>query len=262
MLRHFFQRDPKNKSALCALLKRLEERKVFDTETLKMMEGVLQVSEMQVKDIMIPRAQMVVVQKDAEPGSFLAEIIESAHSRFPVIDGNKDEVVGILLAKDCLKICFEKKPFDLQKIVRPPLFVPENKRLDHILKEFKSSHTHMAIVVDEYGGISGLITIEDVLEQIVGEIEDEYDLPLEATIKPQKNGTYVIHAGTPIPVFNRTFQATLSDETFDTIGGLVLHAFGRLPKKGEYIEFEAFGFTVLQADYRRIRLLKVEVLRM
>lgn len=261
MWKNLFQSGPKDKRALCTLLKKLEHRKVFDTETLKMMEGVLQISEMIVGDVMVPRTEMVVVSKDAEPPSFLAKIIESAHSRFPVIGENKDEVIGILLAKDCLKACFEKKPFDLQTMVRPPLFVSENKRLDHILKEFKASHTHMAIVADEYGGIAGLVTIEDVLEQIVGEIEDEYDsISSEDAIKPQQNGTSVVLAQTPIAIFNHHFHATLSDETFDTVGGVVLHAFGRLPKKGEYVELGPFGFTVLQADYRRIRLMKVEVL--
>lgn len=260
-LTRLFSVLPKDKKNLSMLLKKVEQNKVIDAETLRMMEGVLQVSQMRVGDVMIPRAQMVVVQKDASPDTFLPEIIESAHSRFPVIGGDKDEVIGVLLAKECLKAFGESESFDLKKMIRPPLFVSETKRLDAMLKQFKASRNHMAIVIDEYGGVSGLITIEDVLEQIVGQIEDEYDFQTaeEAYIKAQATGVYLVNALTPVEEFNRYFQSTFNLEEFETIGGVVMHAFGHLPKRGESVQVDIYQFTVLQVDNQRIRLLKVVV---
>jgi len=250
---------PKDRSELIALLKQAKERALFDTEALAMMEGVLQVSDLQVRDIMIPRAQMVVVERDAELSHVLPAVVESAHSRFPVIDDDRAEVVGILLAKDLLQYCGLDSPrFKMRDIVRSAVFVPESKRLNVLLREFRASRNHMAIVIDEYGSAAGLVTIEDVLEQIVGEIEDEYDFDEGAFILRRGANNYTVKAHTTLEDFNEHFDCDFDDTQYDTLGGLTLHAFGHLPSRGESVEVEGFRFTVVRADSRRVRLLNVE----
>jgi magnesium and cobalt transporter len=231
----------------------------LDPEALTMIEGVLQVAEMQVRDIMVPRAQMAVVERDAALDNILPVVIESAHSRFPVIDDNRDEVVGILLAKDLLAYYGQDnaKNFNVRDILRPAVFIPESKRLNVLLNEFRASRNHMAIVVDEYGGVAGLVTIEDVLEQIVGEIVDEHDIEEDAYIMKHNDNVYAVKALTPIEEFNHYFFAKFSDDEFDTIGGLVMNRFGRLPRRGEVISIDRFRFKILNADSRRIHLLQV-----
>jgi magnesium and cobalt transporter len=215
---------------------------------------------MQVRDIMIPRAQMDTVDINEAPEVFLPRVIEAAHSRFPVIDGEKDDVLGILLAKDLLRLNVGEE-VDMRDILRPAIFIPEAKRLNVLLKEFRASRNHMAIVVDEYGGVAGLVTIEDVLEQIVGDIEDEYDFDeTEDNIIRDKSGRYRVKATTEIGDFNEVMGSEFSDEDYDTVGGLVLNRFGRLPKRGETIEFDGFRFQVLRADSRRVHTLIVEKL--
>jgi len=240
-------------------LRDASKRGLLDSDALAMIEGVLQVAEMQVRDIMIPRSQMVVVERDADPRSYLPVIIESAHSRFPVIGESRDEIVGILLAKDLLAWLAqrEEKRFDIREALRPAVFIPESKRLNVLLKEFRASRNHMAIVVDEYGGVAGLVTIEDVLEQIVGEIEDEHDVDGDTYIMRYGPNRHTVKALTPIEEFNDYFGTDFSDEEFDTIGGLVMHAFGHMPKRGEKVTLGQFQFKVLRADNRRIHLLQL-----
>lgn len=252
-------REPKDREQLVTLLRDAQQRDLLDSQALTMIEGVLQISEMQVRDIMIPRAQMIVIEHDAALEEFLPLVIESAHSRFPVIGENRDEVIGILLAKDLLNYSFQKATprFQIRDILRPTVFVPESKHLNALLEEFRLNRNHMAIVVDEYGGVAGLITIEDVLEQIVGEIEDEYDIDDETFIKPHNETQFTVKALTPIEDFNEFFNSDLDTTEFDTVGGLVMHAFGHLPKRGETILIGRFRFKVLHADNRRIHLLKV-----
>lgn len=254
-------REPQDREQLVTLLRDAEQRNLLDAQALAMIEGVLEISEMQVREIMVPRAQMVVVEYDSPPKEFLPVVIDSGHSRFPVIGENLDEVIGILLAKDLLKYNVQSNysQFKMKELLRTPVFIPESKRLDILLQEFRHTHNHMAIIVDEYGGTSGLITIEDVLEQIVGEIEDEYDIDEETFIKKNSENQYTVKALTPIEDFNQAFGSTLDDTEFDTIGGLVMHKFGHLPKRGEIINLDKFRFKVLHADNRRIRLLKVTV---
>jgi magnesium and cobalt transporter len=251
-------REPQDRQQLMALLRSAASRELLDAQALAMIEGVLQVSNMQVRDIMIPRSQMVVVERDATPKEFLPIIIESAHSRFPVIGDTRDEVIGILLAKDLLghNLNAMDQPFDISKLIRLPIFIPESKRLNTLLQEFRINHNHMAIVVDEYGGVAGLVTIEDVLEQIVGEIEDEYDVDEDVFIKQHTETQFIVNALTPIEEINEHFHDTLSDEEFSTIGGLVTQAFGHLPKRGESIIMDRYRIKVLQADNRRIKLLR------
>jgi magnesium and cobalt transporter len=218
----------------------------------------MKVSELQVRDVMIPRAQMVVLEHDWSLERLITEIVESGHSRLPVIDDNKDNVIGILIVKDLLAHAFDRREdFDLRILLRPAKFIPESKRLNVLLKEFRGNRLHMAIVVDEYGGVAGLITIEDVLEEIVGEIDDEHDIDDEgASIRPQGEA-FIVKALTPVEEFNKYFQADFSDERADTIGGLVMMDLGRLPKGGEIIELDRFHFRVLRADNRRIHLLEM-----
>jgi magnesium and cobalt transporter len=251
--------DLKDREELLDQIREAQKQSVIDIDALMMIEGALQVSDMQVRDIMIPRSQMVVVERDKEPGEYLPIIIESAHSRFPVIGENRDEVVGILLAKDLLNYFAQQDgEFDVRDIMRPAIFVPESKRLNILLQEFRTNRNHMAIVVDEYGGVAGLVTIEDVLEQIVGEIEDEHDFDDDVFILEHDANHFTIKALTPIKEFNEHFNASLSDDGIDTIGGLLLQAFGHLPKRDESLIIDSFKFTVLRADSRRIHLLKVE----
>ncbi|RMD69549.1 MAG: CBS domain-containing protein [Gammaproteobacteria bacterium] len=250
--------EPRSREDLIRLLREAKERHILDADALSMIEGVLQVSEKRVRDAMIPRSQMVVIPQNASLEDILPIIVESAHSRFPVIGESRDEVVGILLAKDLLAYCLEdrRKAFQVRDVLRPAVFIPESKRLNVLLKEFRTSRNHMAIVVDEYGGVAGLITIEDVLEQIVGEIADEYDVEEEKDIIPI-NGRYRVKALTSIEEFNEYFGTQFSDTEFDTIGGLVLKAFGHFPRPGETIVLDHLQFRVLRGDKRRIHLLEV-----
>jgi magnesium and cobalt transporter len=254
--------EPKDREQLIDLLRDAQERGLFDVDAQAMIEGVLQVADMQVRDIMIPRSQMVVVSRDASPDKLIPIAIESGHSRFPVIGDNLDEVVGVLLAKDLLRYSSKNDPeqFSVRDILRPAVFVPESKRLNVLLKEFRASRNHLAIVVDEYGGVAGMVTIEDVLEQIVGEIEDEHDIDEDTFIRKYSDVNYTVKALTPIEDFNDYFATELSDEEFDTIGGLVTHRLGRLPKRGETVVIENMSFQILNADNRRIHLLKVTLL--
>ncbi len=225
-----------------------------------MIEGVLQVSEMQVRDVMIPRSQMDVIDITIPPEKFIPFVIETAHSRFPVIEENKDDVIGILLAKDLLRY-YAGEDFEVRDMLRPAVFIPESKRLNVLLKEFRSNRNHIAIVVDEYGGVAGMVTIEDVLEQIVGDIEDEYDFDeTEDNIIRDINGKYRVKALTEIVDFNEALGMNFSDEEYSTIGGLVVSKFGHLPKRGEQITFNNMVFTALRADSRRLHSLNVEVL--
>jgi magnesium and cobalt transporter len=216
---------------------------------------------MQVRDIMIPRAQMAVVSREAAPDEILPFIIESGHSRFPVISDNRDEVIGILLAKDLLRHRFDGGTvFDIKDVMRPAVFIPESKRLNVLLKEFRASRNHLAIVVDEYGGVAGMVTIEDVLEQIVGEIEDEHDIDEDTFIRKRNDSNYVLKALTPIEDFNEYFGSHFSDEEFDTIGGRVIQAFGHVPKRGESVTIDSYEFKVLRADNRRVHILGLRVI--
>ena len=252
-------REPEDREELIALLRGAFERRLLDADALSMIEGVLAVSETTVRDIMIPRAQMDCVSIDDAPPDFLPLIIETKHSRFPVIGESKDDVIGILLAKELLNYYANPEAFSLRETLRPAVFVPESKRVNVLLREFRANRNHIAIVVDEYGGVSGLVTIEDVLEQIVGDIEDEYDFDeSEDNIIPEAGGRYRIKSQTEIEDFNAQFGTSFESEDFDTVGGLLLKAFGRLPKRGEATTLGGFRFRVLRADSRRLHTLQVE----
>jgi len=258
-LSHFLLRSPEDREQLFELLKSSYEKNLMDADSLSMIEGVLQVSEMQVRDIMIPRSQMDVIDISHSPEKFIPFIIATAHSRFPVIEDDKNDVIGILLAKDLLKY-YAGDDFEIRDMLRPAIFIPESKRLNVLLKEFRSSRNHIAIVVDEYGGVSGMVTIEDVLEQIVGEIEDEFDFDeTEDNIIQDKNGHYRVKASTEIEDFNEFFKVAFSNEEFSTIGGLIIHAFGHLPKREEKITFQGFKITVLRADSRKLYSILLEI---
>ena len=252
-------REPKDRKQLIEVLHDAEERDILSSEMLNMIESVLQVSEMHVRDVMIPKTQMVVIEKDSNLDTILPMVIESGHSRFPVIKDTDSDIIGILLAKDLLKYSYNRdgNHFEIDKVARPCTFVPESKRLDILLREFRNNKNHMAIVIDEYGHVSGLVTIEDVLEQIVGDIEDEYDIDEEHEIKRHSDGHYIVKAAVEIEDFNEYFHTKFSDKEFDTIGGLVLKGFGHLPKRGETIEINKFKFKVLHSDSRRIHLLEI-----
>ena len=253
-------REPEDREQLVELLRSSYERNLMDADALSMIEGVLQVSELQARDIMVPRAQMELIELQQTPEQLLPKIIESGHSRFPVVGESKDDIVGIFLAKDMLRY-FAGNEFDLRDMLRPAVFIPESKRLNVLLRDFRRNRNHMAVVVDEYGGVAGLITIEDVLEQIVGEIEDEHDFDeSEANILLDRNGLYRVKAQTEIADFNQTFGTEFSDEQSDTVGGLLLSRFGRLPKRGEDIVIDHLRFRVLRADSRRLYSLLVEKL--
>jgi len=252
-------REPENREQLVKLLHSAFEHNLIDAEALSMIEGVLQVAEMQVRDIMIPRAEMDVVDVGETPDKFIPTVISTAHSRFPVIDRERDNVLGILLAKDLLHYYAGEEEFDVREMLRPAVFVPESKRLNVLLREFRASRNHMAIVVDEYGGVAGLVTIEDVLEQIVGDIEDEYDFDeTEDNILPESSGQYRVKARTEIVDFNEAFGTDYGDEAYDTVGGLVISRFGRVPKRGESIAIGGFKFQVMRADSRRVHTLLVQ----
>jgi len=259
-LSQFLQVEPRDRTQLVELLHEARDNGVIDLDSLSMIEGVLQVSKMQVRDIMVPRSQMVVIGRDMSLADILPLVVDSQHSRFPAIGDSRDEVIGILLAKDLLPYFHvgTTDKFNLREILRPAVFIPESKRLNVLLKEFRSSRNHIAIVVDEYGGISGLVTIEDVLEQIVGEIEDEHDFEDEIYIMEHNGADATIKAMTPIEDFNAHFNAQFSNEEYDTVGGLIMSSLGHLPKRGEMVELGGFQFRILRADSRRIYLLRVK----
>jgi magnesium and cobalt transporter len=257
-LTSWLSREPDNREELLELLHAAYEKNLLDADALSMIEGVMQVSEMQAREIMIPRAQMDVVDINEPPEKLLPYVIETAHSRFPAVDGDRDSVVGILLAKDLLRLC-GGEDVDLRDQLRPAVFIPESKRLNVLLKEFRASRNHIAIVVDEYGGVAGLVTIEDVLEQIVGDIEDEYDYDeAEDNIIAEEGGGFRVKAQTEIGDFNLAMGASFADDEFDTVGGLVTHAFGRVPKRGEAVEIAGYRFQVLRAGSRRLHTLRVQ----
>jgi magnesium and cobalt transporter len=251
-------RAPEDREQLVDLLRSSYERNLIDADALGMIEGALQVSELQARDIMVPRAQMDMIDIHDEPAALLPKVIDSGHSRFPVYGENKDDVVGVLLAKDLLR-CFSGNGVSVRDMLRPAVFVPESKRLNVLLRDFRRNRNHMAIVVDEYGGVAGLLTIEDVLEQIVGEIEDEFDLDEGSdNIVAERNGAYRVKAQTEIPAFNESFSSRFDDEEYDTVGGLLLAHFGHLPKRGEETVIAGLKFRVLRADSRRIHSVRVE----
>ena len=257
----FLTREPEDREELLHLLHGSFERKLLDADALSIIEGALQVSEMTVRDIMIPRAQMDVVSIEDEPVGFIPFVLETRHSRFPVIGENKDDVIGILLAKELLNYYANPESFNLRDTLRPAVFVPESKRLNVLLRDFRANRNHIAIVVDEYGGVSGLVTIEDVLEQIVGDIDDEYDFDeTEDNIIPEANGRYRVKAQTEIADFNEALSADFGDQEYATVGGLVLKGFKRLPKRGESTTIGNFRFKVIRADSRRIYTVQVEKL--
>lgn len=251
-------RKPEDREQLITLLHSAFERNLLDSDALSMIEGVMQVSEMQARDIMVPRSQMDVVDISKKPEQFIPFVIEAAHSRFPVTEGSEDEIIGILLAKDLLRYYADPDEFNIRDMLRPAVFIPESKRLNVLLKDFRSNRNHMAIVVNEYGGVAGLVTIEDVLEQIVGDIEDEYDFDEEAgNIIATPDGKYRVRALTGIEQFNDEFGTDFSDDEVDTIGGLVTHRFGRVPHRGEKVRIDDFVFEILRGDARQIHVILV-----
>jgi len=257
-LGNFLLREPEDREQLIELLHGAYEKNLLDADALSMIEGVLQVSEMQVRDIMIPRSQMDVIDITDSAEKFIPFVIETAHSRFPVIEDDKDDIIGILLAKDLLRY-YAGEDFNVRDMLRPAVFIPEAKRLNVLLKEFRSNRNHIAIVVDEYGGVAGMVTIEDVLEQIVGDIEDEYDFDeTEDNIIRDAQGRYRVKALTEIEDFNTALGTDFSDEEFSTIGGLIVSKFGHLPKRGETTTFNKLSFTVLRADSRRLHSVLIE----
>jgi len=259
-LSHFLLREPEDREQLVELLHGAYENQLMDADSLGMIEGVLQVSEMQVRDIMIPRSQMDVIDITDSPEKFIPHVIETAHSRFPVIEDDKNDVIGILLAKDLLRYN-AGDDFEVRDMLRPAVFIPTSKRLNVLLKEFRSTRNHIAIVVDEYGGIAGMVTIEDVLEQIVGDIEDEYDYDEdEDNIIQNNDGHFRVKALTEIEDFNETIGTTFSDEEFSTIGGLIVNKFGHLPKRNDQIVIENLSVTVVRADSRRLHSVLIEIL--
>lgn len=256
--------EPQNREELMEILRDAQDRHVVSAEILSMIERVLQVSEMQVREVMVPKAQMIFVEKNQGLEKILPVVIESGHSRFPVFDPANKDIIGILLAKDILKFCFAKdtSQFKLADMLRPAIFTPQSKRLNVLLREFRINRNHLAIVLDEYGHITGLITIEDVLEQIVGEIEDEYDVDEEADhIKKLDDGSYIVKATTSIKDFNDYFAVKLKHEQTETLGSFLLKTFGHLPHRGETVRLQNFRFRVLHSDNRRIYLLEVKPLK-
>lgn len=260
-LKCLIKREPKNQQALIEMLRNAESRHLLDPDVLVMIEGALHVADLQVRDAMVAKANMMVVSSNSTLQEILATVVASGHSRFPVIGDDINDVQGILLAKDLLPYLAnpEDQEFDLKDMMRPAVFIPESKRLNVLLREFRVSRNHIAIVVDEYG-VTGLITIEDVIEEIVGEIEDEYDIDEEDNIFLHGRNRYTVRATTLIEEFNRRFNTTLSNDEYDTIGGLVTNTFGHLPKRGEITDFAGFNVKVLRADRRRIHLMRFEKL--
>ena len=254
--------EPEDQEQLIDLLRNASQRHILDAEALSIVEGALNVSQMKARDIMIPRSQVVMVSRDASAEDMLKLITDTAHSRFPVIDDDRDDVIGILLAKDLLAavVTAGKFDFDLRELLRPAVFIPESKRLNVLLREFRARRNHMAIVVDEYGGVAGMVTIENVLEQIVGEIDDEHDVDDDAPIVQRSDNTYVIKALTEVEDFNDYFAVSWSDDDFDTVGGFVVNQFGHLPARDEQVAIGGFEFKVLRADNRRVHLLEMRIL--
>lgn len=255
----FGSRLLKNRKELITVFEQAHESGLMDNEARDMMQRVLQVSDLRVADIMIPRAQMIVVEQDAELAECLDTLVESSHSRFPVMDAEKSSVVGILLAKDMLQFFDDhrQEEFHLKNLLRVPIFVPESKRLNVLLDDFRRNRNHMAIVMDEYGAVAGLVTIEDVLEQIVGEIDDEHDFDEEGMIRKSEDGDYVVKAVLPIDEFNDYFNSSLADEHADTMGGLISQKLGQVPDMGDTLELDDFKFEVIHADSRRVHLIRV-----
>lgn len=251
--------EPTDTKSLLELLRNAEQDQVLDADALSIIEGALQVSSMQVRDIMIPRSQVVTVSSKLPVNELVELVTHASHSRFPVIGDNVDNVMGILLAKDLLPLLLDSSSerFDIKDVVRPATFVPESKRLNVLLREFRETRHHMAIVIDEYGSVCGAVTIEDVLEQIVGEIEDEYDVDDDSYIKKFDDENHIVKALTPVDEFNEYFGTDFPDQEFTTIGGLVLQQFGHIPERGETVNIGPFLVTVLNADSRQIKLLKV-----
>jgi magnesium and cobalt transporter len=250
---------PKDRAQLLEILRDAKAEGLLDTDGLSMLEGVLSVAELQARDIMVPREQMICVRRDDPVQRVLSVVLDSGHSRFPVMAADSEDIVGILLAKDLLRLFASApgKAFDIGPCIRSAVFVPESKRVNLLLKEFRVNRYHMAIVVDEYGGVAGLVTIEDVIEQIVGEIDDEYDVAAEVNIRDEGDGRYFVRGGTRIEEFNEFFATSMPDEGFDTIAGVVSQHFGRLPKRGEVVQIDGFEFRVVRADRRRIETLRV-----
>lgn len=258
---HLLLREPGDRGELVEMLHAAFERNLLDADALTMIEGVMSVGEMQVRDVMVPRSQMDVIDISQSPEEFIPFVIETAHSRFPVIDGNRDNVLGILLAKDLLRYYAEDASFSVREMLRPAVYIPESKHLNVLLKDFRNNRNHMALVVDEYGGVAGLVTIEDVVEQIVGDIEDEFDYDEEEdNIVPGRRGHWRVKGVTEIADLNETLGSHFADKEFDTVAGLVTNQFGHLPKRGETVSFDGFRFLVLRADSRRIHSLQIEYL--
>jgi len=256
----FIFREPENREELLEALHDAHERNLLDADALSMIEGVLQVSELRARDLMVPRSQMDIIDLAESPEKWIPRVIETAHSRFPVTEGNRDHVIGILLAKDLLRY-YHDEDFDVRAMLRPAVFIPEAKPLNVLLRDFRANRNHMAIVVDEYGGVAGLITIEDVLEQIVGDIEDEYDFDEAAdAIVAEPDGRFRVKALAEIPAINTTFGTALPEGEFDTIGGLITDQLGRVPKRGDVIELDGLRFEVLRADARQVHLFQVSKL--
>jgi magnesium and cobalt transporter len=259
-LGQLFQGEPKDRQELVEVFRDSEENDLIDHDTRDRLEGVMEISEMRVRDILIPRSQMVTVDRSDDLDALVHLITDAQHSRYPVISEDKDHVEGILLAKDLLKyLGSQSAPFDIEQVIRTAVVVPESKRVDRLLKEFREERYHMAIVVDEFGGVSGLVTIEDILEEIVGEIEDEFDDEEEADIRKLSKHTYAVKALTTIEEFNETFDTSFSDEEVDTVGGMVMTAFGHLPDRGELVELAGYSFKVTSADNRRVLQLQVTI---
>jgi magnesium and cobalt transporter len=237
-------------------------RGVLEGDALPMLEGVLAVADIQVRDIMVPRAQMTVLNREDDPAALLKTVIDSGHSRFPVMDEDREKIVGILLAKDLLRVAaVDGAEFDIKEFMRPPVFVPESKRLNVLLREMRRSRVHMAVVADEYGGIAGLVTIEDVIEQIIGDIDDEHDIDEEQNIRKEAERQYIVRGQTPIDEFNEYFQTELSDDEFDTVAGLVMKQLGRLPRRGETLQLADCEIKVLRFDRRRIDTMRLTATR-
>lgn len=257
-VKHAISGEPQNQEQLLHTLRHAQSHHILDADCLSIIEGAMQVAEMQVREIMVPRAQMIAIKSTDTPKEFLPLVIESTHSRFPVMGENTNDIIGILLAKDLLRLALNgNEKFDIKDVLRPVTFVPESKRLNVLLKEFRANRNHMAVVIDEYGSVSGIATIEDVLEQIVGDIEDEHDVDDEDYIRPASDGACIVKAITPIDEFNDYFKSVFADEDFDTIGGLVVQSFGHLPRRDEITTIGEFQFKVLNADNRRVHLLQV-----
>lgn len=251
----------RDRSQLIEMLAESQQRGLLDADAFAMLEGVLEVAELQVRDIMVPRAQMVCVRRDDPLPRIVSAVVDSGHSRFPVLEDDRDDVVGILLAKDLLRLYASgtSSKFDMREYMRPAVFVPESKRLNVLLKEFRINHNHMAIVIDEYSGVGGLVTIEDVIEQIIGDIDDEHDVEDDTNIRREGERQFSVRGGTRIEEFNQYFSAELPADEFDTIAGLVMKQFGRMPRRGEAVNLGEFEFRVTRADRRRIDGLRVTI---